>query len=168
MIDLIAFYYGSRPDSQDRYLTDILTEDDAWLEYTHDYIQWLFPLPQRSAFNPSAPVIDDEVMAAFEADELLRTQLHASLVRILAFFGLIQRDGVVTKGPNWEERRSNWLLHPTHNNLRITRILTSLGTLGLGPDAEQLLACLVDLRESEPDCGVGTLAYEYWIDAVRA
>ncbi len=162
MNPLLAFYYGSRKDSEGRYLSDILAEDDAWLEYTHDYIQWLFPLREASQFNPSAPLIDDEVVAAFAADDLLRAQVHASFVRILAFYGLKQGDGAIMKGPGWDERSGNWFFRPTHNNLRITRILKSLCTLGLRADAEQFLACLTELRDSEPDCGVGELAFEHW------
>ena len=40
-----------------RYLHDILKWPDKRLESTHDYIQWLFPLPEVSGFNPEAPTL---------------------------------------------------------------------------------------------------------------
>lgn len=36
---LLAFYRGEGPDDRGRMLTDILQQDDAWLERTHDYVQ---------------------------------------------------------------------------------------------------------------------------------
>ena len=54
---VVAFYRGEMPDSQGRRLADIQAWDDERLEIVHDYIQWLFPLPERSAFNPKAPLL---------------------------------------------------------------------------------------------------------------
>ncbi len=52
---VLAFYRGEAADARGRWWRDILAKSDEWLEATHDYIQWLFPLPERSAFNPDAP-----------------------------------------------------------------------------------------------------------------
>ena len=164
---LIGFYRGSRPDSQARFLADILAEDDVWLERTHDHIQWLFPLRVASAFNLAAPLIDDEVAAAFAGEALLRGNLRASLTRMLSFYGLVEREGAIVKEPDWDARSAGWFRVPTHNNLRITRILKSLCELGLRADAERLLACLVGLRKTEPDCGVGDDAYAHWVGALE-
>jgi len=166
MHPLIAFHSGQAPDHRGRYLRDILRRDDTWLEATHDYIQWLFPLPERSGVLPSAPLIDAEVVAAFAADERLRASLAACFARMLAFYGLEERAGRVEKGPNWAARRANWFLVPTHNNLRITRILRCLVTLGLRPEAERFAAGLEALAGTEPDCGVGATAFAYWRDAL--
>jgi hypothetical protein len=163
---LLAFYSGSAPDHRGRYLRDILRQDDRWLETTHDYVQWLFPLPEPSGALPSAPLIDAEVTAAFAADERLRQALHASLVRMLCFYGLGERDGRVTAGANWGQRKAHWFTRPTHNNLRITRILKSLCALGLRTDAARLHAGLEALRASEQDCGVGADTFDYWRAAV--
>jgi len=43
---ILAFYFGSHPDSEGRRLAEILRQDDLWLEQTHDYIQWLCPLAE--------------------------------------------------------------------------------------------------------------------------
>ncbi|MBI5330300.1 MAG: hypothetical protein HZB71_06770 [Betaproteobacteria bacterium] len=37
-----------------------------------------------------------------------------------------------------------------------------LTLLGLQPVAEQFHSALVELRESEPDCGIGETAFRYW------
>ncbi|MGH6625251.1 MAG: opioid growth factor receptor-related protein [Burkholderiaceae bacterium] len=163
---LLAFYYGSQLDDRGRFLADILRQDDFWLERTHDYIQWLFPLHEVSRVSPSAPLIDQEITAAFRSDDLLQAQLRASWLRMLAFMAWLAATGLSSKGPHWAERKSNWFTEGTHNNLRITRILKSLGALGLRSEAKAFLTCLEALRFSEADCGVGETAYEYWRSAV--
>jgi hypothetical protein len=164
---LLAFYAGEAPDHRGRYLADIVRRDDRWLEATHDYIQWLFPLREPSGVLPSAPLIDAEVAAAFATDERLRSALHASFVRMLAFYGLREAQRQIVKGENWDERKIDWFTRPTHNDLRITRILKCLGALGCGDDAQRLLAALVSLAQSERDFGVSAVSVAYWRDAVR-
>lgn len=166
MNKLLAFYYGGFPDDHGRLLAEITRQDDLWLEVTHDYIQWLFPLREISKVTPSSPLIDNQVFAAFHEDELLRRHLLASFIRMLSFYGLARRGGIVVKGANWDERKSNWFTEGTHNNLRITRILKSLSTLGLRAEAESFLNALNTLRQSEPDCGIGDDAYKFWNSAL--
>ncbi len=163
---LLAFYYGGMPDDHGRMLAEITRQDDLWLEVTHNYIQWLFPLKEMSRVTPDAPVVDKEVLKAFNDDELLRKHLFASFVRMLAFYGLVRNNGEIVKGNNWEERKSNWFTDGTHNNLRITRILKSLTILGLCSEAKKLMNCLDSLRVSEPDCGIDSSAYTFWHEAV--
>ncbi|HRO59631.1 MAG TPA: opioid growth factor receptor-related protein [Burkholderiaceae bacterium] len=168
MTELLAFLRGSGTDHRGRRLDEILGYDDDRLEYTHDYIQWVFPLREASGVNPRAPVINDALVAEFAADEALRVRLRASLDRMLSFYGLERRDGRIDKGPNWLRRKGNWFTQGTHNDLRITRILKCLCALGLRDEAGHLLACLLALRSSEPDCGIGDTAFRYWQDAVAA
>lgn len=164
---LVEFYRGAGRDHRGRRLDEILARDDDWLEGTHDFIQWLFPLREASGVNPFAPLVDDEVRDAFDADPALRARLRTSLDRMLAFYGLVRSADGIVKSPDWPERKGNWFLASTHNDLRITRILKSLSLLGLRDDAERLLGCLETLRVAEPDCGIGATAYGHWRDALR-
>jgi hypothetical protein len=150
-----------------RLLAEITRQDDLWLEVTHDYIQWLFPTREISKIMPCSPLIDKVVEAAFHGDELLRRHLLVSFIRMLSFYGLVRRDGKIVKGANWCERKSNWFIEGTHNDLRITRILKSLSALGLRDEAEKLMLCLEELRVSETDCGVNSTAYQYWRSALQ-
>jgi len=165
MNPLLAFHAGTGTDHRGRYLRDILQRDDRWLETTHDYVQWLFPLREPSSVLPSAPTIDAEVAAAFAAEARLRETLRACFQRMLTFYGLALRDGRIVKGANWTERKADWFTRPTHNNLRISRILKCLSALGLRADAQRLADGLEALRIEEPDCGVGATAYDYWREA---
>ena len=163
---LLAFYSGSGPDHRGRLLQDIVQQDDRWLETTHDYVQWLFPLAEASSVLPAAPLLTPEVVAAFATDGELRRQLRACFLRMLAFYGLAEHGDRIEKGPNWAQRKTNWFTQPTHNNLRITRILKCLCALGLREEARRFLACLEGLARSERDCGVGAMAIDYWRRAV--
>lgn len=166
MTTLLAFYYGSHPDDRGRFLAEIVKQDDIWLEIAHDYIQWLFPLTEHSRVNPSAPILTRTDIAAFRQDELLQTHMRAALARMLRFYGLTQRAGAVTKAGNWNERKDNWFTEPTHNNLRITRILKSMSILGLQQDAHAFLSVLETLVATEPHCGIPVQSLNFWRTAV--
>ena len=86
---LLRFYRLEGPDAHGRTLLDIWAWDAARLEGVHDYIQWLFPLPQPSAFNPRAPILTQATIAAFHADAQLRERLLRSLALMLDFYGLV-------------------------------------------------------------------------------
>lgn len=165
---LLAFYYGSHPDSHGRMLAEMLKQDDHWLEVCHNYIQWLFPTTEHSRVTPDAPVLDKAIIEAFKSDELLQNHLRAALIRILSFYGLKLTPTAVIKGPNWEQRKSNWFTENTHNSLRITRILKCLRTLGLTIEAMAFQRGLLALCESESDCGIDKAAIQFWRDAVPA
>ena len=70
-----------------RTLTTITSWNDDQLEYHHDYIQLLFPLPEGSPFNPSAPVIDRATFTAFRSRNDLQQNLRMALNRMLHFYG---------------------------------------------------------------------------------
>ena len=169
--NILAFYQGHSPDSSGRMLEDIWLWDSQKLEYTHDYIQWLFPLKQKSQFNRNAPILNDEVIQAFRADEQLRVRLIKSLEVMLEFYGLqcnkLDDTGIqIEKSDNYPERKLNWIEEGNHNYLRLTRILTSLKILGLEDYAQALFKCLnqIYLEESKK---IGNKTYAYWKSAAE-
>jgi Opioid growth factor receptor (OGFr) conserved region len=163
---LLAFYYGSHPDHRGRMLAEILKQDDLWLELTHDYIQWLFPLTELSRASTNAPLLDKATIETFRSDELLRKHLRATFIRMLAFFGLTVTPGGVQKAASWNMRKGEWFQENTHNSLRITRMLKSIGLLGLEWEARALHTALLTLCETEPDCGISADARMFWREAV--
>jgi hypothetical protein len=143
MSRLVDFYRGQATDTKGRSLADLWAWEDDRLEEVHDFIQWLFPLPEPSRFNPDAPLLTDADVAAFGGDEQLRANLRKSFTRILAFLGLAQTEGgQVVEGPGFAARAPDVWAHPSHNWLRITRILRSLRLLGLQAEARALYAWL--------------------------
>jgi hypothetical protein len=161
---LLRFYRLEGQDARGRTLPDIWDWDDARLEDVHDYIQWLFPLPEPSAFNPLAPILDATAIAAFHESPHLRQRLLRSLERLLAFYGLTLTaagDTVrVTRAPSFADRSRTWLRAGNHNHLRLTRILTSLRLLGLEDHAAALADCLEAIAREHPHAiSATTLAY---------
>ena len=166
MSRLVEFYRGQAPDSEGRSLREIWAWGDDELEAVHDFIQWLFPLPEPSRFNPDAPLLTAEDIAAFKADLFLRGQLRRSFERILSFLGLaLARGSEVVEGPNFAARVPDVWAHPNHNWLRITRILKSLRLLGLEAEAQALYARLHALHGSRR-YPIGNDTFRYWTDAV--
>ncbi|XP_051956685.1 opioid growth factor receptor [Xyrauchen texanus] len=101
------------------------------LERVHSYIQWLFPLREPGVNYMAAELTKKEILAFRESDEA-KSRLVDSYDLMLGFYGiqLLNRDtGEVKRADNWRERFAN-LERNMHNNLRITRILKSLGELG--------------------------------------
>lgn len=85
--ELIGFYSGTHSDRNGRSLESVLAYSAEKLERHHDYIQTLFPLPERSAIDPHAPIIDEPVFKAFHSDPNLRANLLKAFKRILWFYG---------------------------------------------------------------------------------
>lgn len=52
-----AFLRGEGPDGRGRRLDEVLVFDDAGIESVHDFIQWLFPLPDLSQAVPGSSVL---------------------------------------------------------------------------------------------------------------
>ena len=167
----IRFYRGEdpEPDHEGRTLDDILSWPNKDLERSHDYIQYLFPLPERSPYNPWAPLITREVFQAFRAEgeegKILRSNLCKAFERMLAFYGfklvrlnpssLLSVDEQpspklkVMRADNCHDRFQEWVRPFDHNHLRITRIIRCLRVLGLEEEAAMFHEALVQLSQSQ-------------------
>jgi hypothetical protein len=166
MSQLLRFYSGTHPDHWGRMLAEILKQDDHWLELTHDYIQWLFPLADVSRASVHAPLLDKATINAFKTDDQLRDHMRASFVRMLRFFGLkVSRVGI-SKADSWNNRKAEWFLENTHNSLRLTRMLKSLHALGFNWEAVELQKVLLHLCATEADCGIDATAQRFWREAL--
>ena len=163
---LIAFYSGTGADVEGRKLEDIWRYSLDELEDNHDYIQWLFPLRERSAFNPHAPIVDDATIASFRSDDTLRRNLERSLEVMLDFYGLRIGGERIVRSATFGERSTNWLIPGNHNFLRLTRILKSLSLLGLSRRAEQLFACLDEIYTVSPRA-IGERTMSFWRRAIE-
>ncbi|KAI9773526.1 MAG: hypothetical protein M1839_002062 [Geoglossum umbratile] len=152
-------------DSKHRTLNSILSRSDSWLEYSHDYIQILFPLPEPSPFNYFAPVVDRATFEAFQARPELRTRLKESFLRILKFFGFVlvedSGDVQVEPAPDFASASQSWFRPMDHNHLRITRVIRSLRVLGLEEEALAFFAALKMLAERSKG-RVSKTSLMYW------
>jgi hypothetical protein len=168
---LVAFYRGDGRDHRGRLLSDIHEFDFYELEFNHDYIQWLFPLPEPSSANAAAPLLSDDDISRFHSDASLRTHLLRSFELMLNFLGLAlsvasPAEAIsVRKAPHFDERHPVWLRAGNHNFLRISRILRSLTLLGCARHAVALLDCLEAIYAENP-ATIGNTTVGYWRRAV--
>jgi hypothetical protein len=168
MSRLTEFYRGAGCDSEGRTLEEILNWGDEDLEDVHDFIQWLFPLPEPSGFNPHAPLLSADDIRAFRGDALLQANLRRSFARILRFLGLIETlDGGIVDGDHFAGRAGEVWAHPNHNWLRVTRILRSLTLLGEGEKARSLYAWL-EASYRAKRFPIPTDTFRYWTGAIQA
>ncbi|MEO6340585.1 MAG: opioid growth factor receptor-related protein [Caulobacteraceae bacterium] len=143
---LAAFLTGDGRDHAGRSFEDVLAFDDAALERRHDFIQWLFPLPEPSLAVPSAPVLTPDDLAALKASPKAQARLRQAAERMAAFYA---------GGLHWRTRHD-------HNHLRITRIIRSLRLiLGDGP-ADAFKQQVLDLARGAP---IDAAARRYWDQA---
>jgi Opioid growth factor receptor (OGFr) conserved region len=117
MSAITSFLSGTGTDHRNRKLGDIIEFEDADLEEVHDYIQWLFPLPERSAFNPFAPVLTADDIEQLRQNSSALENFRAAAERMRVFYC----------------KNQHWLTAANHNHLRISRIIRSLSLI-LGHD----------------------------------
>ena len=168
---LIPFYLGDQPDSQGRMISQIWAWDFEALECVHDYIQWLFPLAEKSAFNPEAPVANAEVTQTFRSDPRLRQNLQRSLTVMLQFYGLKRDEDeagqiIIDQSDDYPNRKREWVCLFDHNYLRITRILKCLVMFELKDDANAFYRCLQKIYREDSD-QIGGETFQYWTTAAR-
>lgn len=108
-----AFLNKAGPDGAGRSLDDVLAMADTEIEQRHDFIQWLFPLPEPSRAVPGSPVLTPKDQTAISASATALASLAAASTRMSGFYA----------------NTNNWLAPHDHNHLRITRIIRSLRLL---------------------------------------
>ncbi|MBE0483873.1 MAG: hypothetical protein IBX52_10290 [Bacterioplanes sp.] len=163
MHPLIDFYSGTGTDHRGRTLNGILSFTNNELETCHDYIQWLFPLCERSAFNPEAPVLDDDCIVAFQTQPALQAALHGAVLRMLQFYGVVLREtpqGFELLAPH-DVASSHWMTENNHNHQRLSRMLASLKLLGMDAHVAAMWQGLQQLALANPDC-IGAATIMHW------
>jgi hypothetical protein len=160
---LIAFYREGARDDRGRTLAEMLAWDDERLEDVHDFIQWLFPLPEPSGATPAAPVLDSETMAAFHSTPVMRERLRQAFDRMLRFYGLRWNGAVVERAEDFRERAKNWLWPGNHNHLRLTRMLRSTLLPGLEIESAGLFRALNAIYREYPH-RISLRTHAFWSD----
>jgi Opioid growth factor receptor (OGFr) conserved region len=163
---LVGFYRDGARDDRGRALVEVLAWDDDQLETVHDFIQWVFPLPERSGANPSAPVLGLETIEVFHITPAMQERLLRAFERMLRFYGLRWNGVTVERAENFRDRAENWLWSGNHNHLRLTRILRSTLLLGLESESKALFQALNTLYQEFPDC-ISSRTHAFWSDALQ-
>ncbi|MDP8915948.1 MAG: opioid growth factor receptor-related protein [Pseudomonadota bacterium] len=148
MSRLQAFLTGAGRDDAGRTVPEVLAFDDDALERRHDFIQWLFPLPEPSRAVPGSPVLTPADIAALKASPSAQANLQAAAERMLAFYASTRA----------------WLRPADHNHLRITRIIRSLRLL-VGPcEADRFKGGVMDLARAR-GAEINPTTLRFWAEA---
>lgn len=169
--DLVRrFLIGVGSDNQNRKLNYVLNYSDDQLETIHDYIQWLFPTDVPSKFNQKAPVLSIDEFLELRRERSVQLGVKQAFFRMLKFYGLTYGPKI-ERGSNWDTH-SWWIKRPTHNDLRITRIIRALTLFGLTDEADRFIEVLLRLhaedrvdKEGPITDGIGRNATDFWVQA---
>ena len=145
MSPIVAYLSGEGADGAGREVFDVLAFDDPAIEQVHDFIQWMFPLRERSGAQPNAPVLTDEDVEAIRESMAAQAALAAATDRMAIFY----------------YRNGHWLTATDHNHLRITRIIKSLRLLR-GDELADAFRRLILARVAEAGSPVGAPTLGFW------
>ncbi len=145
---VVMFLEGEGTDARGRTVFDVLAMDDVALERTHDFIQWLFPLPEPSAAVPDSPVLTPGDIQAIRVSELAPIALAGGTDRMTAFY----------------QTTHDWLMPNDHNHRRITRIIRSLRLLQ-GDEAADAFRNAILARVEATRAPVSARSRGYWATA---
>ena len=145
---IVAFLTGQGTDAAGRDVFEVIAFDDPAIERVHDFIQWLFPLRERSGAQPQAPILTDEDVEAIRESGLAQASLVAATDRLAIFY----------------YRNGHWLTASDHNHLRITRIIKSLRLLR-GDAVADAFRTLILARVEEAGQPIGTPTLGFWARA---
>lgn len=160
---LILFTLGHGVDHRGRSIEDIWAWDNEALEYTHDYIQWLFPIPESGLHNDFAPVLTTDAVLWFSGTPELRAQQKKSFERMLNFFGLRAVGPEIHDALDLNERSHPWLRRFDHNHRRISRIIRSLYLCHQVELAESFREAVVRIGQQQGEVSEATVTF--WREA---
>lgn len=145
---IVRFLLGEGRDAAGRTLGKVLAMDNAQLERRHDYVQWLFPLPEASSALPGAPVLSADDVMQIRSSDIAATNLRAAAARMRDFYA----------------RTRHWLVPADHNHLRITRIIKSLRLLVNDAEADAFKATILDMVRFS-GAKISAKSMDFWASA---
>lgn len=167
------FSHPDKPNNLGFRFNDIFTWFDDQLESKHNYIQWFFPLHERSACFGDAPVLDIDDVVVFSELWVARRMQRKVLDRMLKFYGIKYS---WFNNPKYDlfapsgYIRVDWISEAggyDHNYLRISRILASLRIFGNKRAAKKLFNYLMLQQERYKIISNGRMLFpettvKYW------
>lgn len=163
----INFYQHNATDHRGRTLVDIWTMTFDELEKNHDFIQWLFPLPEPSPVNPDAPLLSEDVIAQVHQNENVQTNLLRSFDTMAAFWGFHRDDdNLLQRSSHFDHQSKKWCCPSDHNQLRITRVLKCLCLTGHAELAQNTCEFLLSEINHAGLSFSQVPSTAYWMDAI--
>ena len=149
-MNFVNFLTNNEPDFKNRFLKDIWNFSDEDIEYTHDFIQLLFPLNEKSSAISNGIYLDsNEAILSIKANKLATENIVKSSKWFLSFLA----------------RNSHWKRKHDHNYLRITRIIKSLRLLVSDQEANKFYESFMQLVDENLKSKINITTLTYWENA---
>lgn len=154
---IMLFFHNFIPTNMDLngrsyFLDEILKWDETnengpW-ETTHNFIQWIFPTHQPSAYERNAPLLLQTNIENLFSDPLFLDRYAECFIKYMNFMHI-----VLTLNNNNVNMKvtSNFYNKTTHNFLRLSRLITSLKCLGFHDISNILYNALIVNIESKKE-----------------
>lgn len=149
MSKLTDFLLHEGTNTAGLYFGDVMYLQTADFELTHDFIQWIFPLPEPSRMVPSAPVLTQEDYDVLQVGLYPLDRLVMAKGRFLVFL----------------EEYPSWMVDSDHNHARITRALKCL-SLFRGMEYAMKFSDEVYRLLAKADKDVSSTSKRFWREAL--
>lgn len=173
MSKIIDFYFNRRYANKkpDYYIKNILKWNDYKLEKNHDWVQWVFPLPEKSKYNLNAPILDYFDIHLFKSTKILDKTIYTAFIRLLNFYGFTL-DPITLLPKQYKSlyRKENGIivgLYSSHNYLRITRIMRFFNLIGKEYLSLLFFLAMCQAINSDPKLNkkvVDSSSLKYWMN----
>lgn len=140
-------------------LSEIIDFNNDEMEMFHDFIQWIYPTIEKSMAHPSAPTISTNFANKLNANKCALNGYCKSCRRYLNYMGL-----ACDEHSNFHEISDSkpfWEL-PSHNYLRMTRMLNSLRETGHNNCSAKVYNMMISILKRDNNHWVSNKTLEYW------
>ena len=145
---VLGFLNGTAADIYGRTFEDVMAFSDEQIERTHNFVQWLFPLPEPSLSVPGSPCLSDAEINTIKDSGAAVANLNMAADWFLDFL----------------VRNEHWIKAYDHNHLRITRVIKSLRLLS-GDEAAEWFKASVIRSAGDGIVTISVKARRFWEDA---
>ena len=142
---VLDFLSGEQPDIYSRYLEDIWKMSDEDIESVHNFIQWTFPLNERSGAVPNSPILTQQEIIDIKKSEIAKQNIKKSADWFVDFL----------------TRNSYWICQSNHNHLRMTRVIKSLRLIHSNEEAENFKNSVMNLIKGNEN-KINPISLEFW------
>ena len=156
--NIYNFYVNEEKDLYGRTFNDILNKNKFWLEFSHNYIQRLFPLNENSKYDKTAPILTIELIQNMKNNNIVRENMLKALDVMLRLYSIQDYPNNI----KWHY----WITPYNHNYKRLTRIIKSLKLIDLEEYALSLYDYLTLIYNKFPLL-IGKETFEYWTNAIN-
>lgn len=155
-MSIVNFYLNIEPCVTGYMFGDIIYKwTDNKLERTHDYIQYLFPLQEKSKYNKKDILLTEDDIEIFKTNKKIRENVKQALSRMLRFYGI--------SNFKFDGEQKDWMKPNNHNHLRLTRIMKFLQLIGMNIASIKLFIVLCNIHTTVKD-SISDETYAIWKD----